>query len=49
MTETVFRNGRIVLPDEVIAGDVVVRGGDDRGRSTIPALASPASISTATG
>ena len=27
MTETVFRNGRIVLPDDVIRADVVVRGG----------------------
>ena len=27
MTETVFRNGRVVLPDEVIDADVVVRGG----------------------
>ena len=36
MTETVFRNGRIVLPGEVVDGDVVVRDGaiaaiDDRG------------------
>ncbi|MCB1503089.1 MAG: alpha-D-ribose 1-methylphosphonate 5-triphosphate diphosphatase [Bauldia sp.] len=28
MTETVLRNARLVLPDEVIAGDVVIRGGD---------------------
>jgi alpha-D-ribose 1-methylphosphonate 5-triphosphate diphosphatase len=27
MTETVFRNGRIVLPGEVIAGDALVRDG----------------------
>jgi len=27
MIETAFRNGRVVLPDEVIHGDVVVRGG----------------------
>jgi alpha-D-ribose 1-methylphosphonate 5-triphosphate diphosphatase len=27
MTETVFRNGRVVLPGEVVDGDVVVRGG----------------------
>jgi alpha-D-ribose 1-methylphosphonate 5-triphosphate diphosphatase len=27
MTETVFRNGRIVLPGEAIAGDIAVRGG----------------------
>lgn len=27
MTETAFRNGRIVLPGEVIAGDVLVRNG----------------------
>ena len=27
MTETVFRNGRVVLPDQVIDADVVVRGG----------------------
>ncbi len=28
MTETVFRNGRIVLEDEVVRADVVVRGGE---------------------
>jgi alpha-D-ribose 1-methylphosphonate 5-triphosphate diphosphatase len=27
MTETVFRNGRVVLPGEAVAADVVVRGG----------------------
>lgn len=26
MTETIFRNGRVVLPDSVVTGDVVVRG-----------------------
>ncbi len=28
MTETVYRNGRIVLEDEVVRADVVVRGGE---------------------
>lgn len=28
MTETVFRNGRVVLADEVVKADVVVRGGE---------------------
>ncbi len=28
MSETVFRNGRIVLPERISGGDVVVRGGD---------------------